>query len=304
MGRKVFYTIPDRMVQYARKQSRRTGSGAPLQGGRAMGCFARMIVVGFLGNLLLSSAAALAGGLIEPLDQDRLVSAGAFLDLSGGGDIESAEQSESPDYSDWIASAQAVIDSEPVVINATATQNSKIGPIRIFAAGTAEASAGEIAFGFANAGSAFRTRFAVTQDVSYTLTGNLNAAGSVNTQASGCCASTVNASAEIRLERVAGSVVTQSNATVALFSSFDSDAVKTMLDESGTLTTGVYDLVVTGTVDLPALEFTDGSVSAVTTFVITLDLAPAGYACNGDINGDGNVDLADFGLFQLLFIGQ
>ena len=74
-----------------------------------------------------------------------------------------------------------------------------------------------------------------------------------------------------------------------------SNAFETPLAQAGALSMGVYEFTVTALMDVTILS--DEAFTQEATFLVQFDVDRAG-PCTSDLDEDGDIDLADYSLFQ------
>ena len=249
-----------------------------------------------------------AYGQVLPLEQERVLT---VIDpgCPGAPDISLITSAQS-DFLPWVWSLALPESScgegqTPFPVDATANQRSEITNTRLFASGTARA---EFTFAegplpeevISGATSLYRVQFVVTTPVDYELFG----VGDVATVTSGYPApGFMSGLITVQLRRLASSVQYADEARIE-FVDFE-EVASTPFSAFGLLVPGVYEFEVEARADVYAWFLgPDVSFSGETAYLVTLAFHEAGTQFFGaDLDHDGDVDLADFAIFQQAMSG-
>ena len=246
---------------------------------------------------------AQAEQLVFLIEQERTVQ--GSVDDNVANDTQTAT---APDNQTWVETVSATL-AEPGVYEVTAGggQYSEISEDAFRAYGLADTAASGDVNAWAFSESVYRVRFAVAESVTYHLTGTLAAYADAGEYSNGW---EVFASATASLDKIAGPAVFTEQAQVDLLGGFDPISDERSLDLVGTLSPGVYELEIRGTIDAPLLwlwfPVEEPPVYGEATFVVDvsfarIELEPECTAA--DVNEDGAVDMADFWRLQACFTG-
>jgi hypothetical protein len=225
--------------------------------------------------LLLGTIAVLgtpARGQMQLLNQGRSIE--AAVERTVGQAFQEDVQDQAPDFGQWIAAVVARPTVAVGRIEAIASQNSSIQTNRLQATGAVRTEGDLMEGAEVLAVSEFRVQFGVASSINYRLSGFLTR-------------STRTPSVRVILDRSGGQRVFELE--------IGANDLELVLGQQGTLQTGVYELTVTGVIDSAVVlnsEFTRDA-----SFVVQFD-ASASELCTADLDGDGDVDLVDYGVFQ------
>lgn len=249
---------------------------------------------------ILCSHSAPAGGPIYPVQQQRALHTEA-LAIIAGSDLADSDDAAAADFAPYVQSIESLVTDGFDRLSVQAGQNSLAEPQRIFASGLVQANAEHLIIGEARSASEFRMAFAIDQPAIYTLDGLLTASAGFE-QPGSCCNVLVEAGARVRLSRVAGEELAGAEVVLEFNAQGDPMTEQAPLAAAGELAAGVYELIAEAHGDSPAINVQNALFHLEAAFVATLTVTPKDETpILGDLDQDGDVDLADFAIFQRAF---
>lgn len=250
--------------------------------------------------------------LIFPIEQERHLEASVTAD-NYPEPLTDSQSADAPDMQPWAASIEAAVGVPDLFdLTAGAGQYSEIGTTTLSAYGWTEFEAQlfpVLPYSEAVAESRCIVRFAVAEPVTYEISGTIAASADVTGEPLGGWW-TIDAMVSMRLDQIAGPVVHDQQAYVALAWDPDEPLVDSQwLADVGELSPGVYELEIVATVNAPGFCADDPELATLlgeTTYVVNMAVAAIqpNPDCEGhDTDGDGDVDLLDFSHLQQCFTG-
>lgn len=232
----------------------------------------------WIGALLLGTTAPGAHAQIQLLQQTRRVEVSAEQKAPPE-PFDVSDSENAPDFTPWVAAANVAPPLTTGSAEALASQNSSASTATLQAVGSIRAQGSALTGAHMATRSLYRVQFAVTEPTNYAISGLL-------------ARSTRTPLLSVTLDRVAGPRVFESTlATLEL---------EKPLGGAGPLAPAVYELTVSVSLDLDV--FSEAEFVREAAFVMQFDVGP-GTASPSDLDGDGDVDLADFQVMQNSFTG-
>ena len=273
-----------------------------------------MLRTAFLVSALLLTSSSFAQDLAYIIAHDRELQSN--ISIWSPIEKDDSQSAAATDAAPWLQSVEAVAEELGYYSMRTAAdQYSTLDANLLRAYGTADLHAfggqNDSLQGMGDADAIYRVRFAVASPVQYSLSGYLAAYAELIDWP--CCTWDMESAISVHLDQVAGpEVFSEQVGVYATASDPNAPVIQTetaSLGAAGTLAPGVYELAVSASANLLYAELLvepERGVVAETSYIVELEFTPVDLNpdCEAaDLDGDGDVDMADYLRLQQCFTG-